>query len=252
MKRSKVTVATIAALGFLLPLVGVSLNRHTQARGISDVPKASGLEVNQSFDQISKRQAYLYTPQAQRVWEGIVAPLNSFPVMQRAIAASSTSEATEVPTLAILNEPLKTTGLGPIRIGMTVSEVSETGLKLLPMEGNRSSECQYYRLEDHAEPIGLMAVDDRILRIDVWPGSLTTALSGAKIGSTEQDLVKYYGEDRLEAAFNSNTEGKTIVFTPKDPGEDIYRLVFETNERGRVVQYRAGQFPSVTWPEGCL
>jgi hypothetical protein len=97
-----------------------------------------------------------------------------------------------------------------------------------------------------------MAVDDRILRIDVWPGSLTTALSGAKIGTTEAELVEYYGEERLEASFNANTQGKTIVFTPKDPGEDIYRLVFETDDRGRVVQYRAGQFPSVTWPEGCL
>ena len=86
----------------------------------------------------------------------------------------------KVPTLAILNAPLKTTGLGPILIGMDVQEVSETGLKLAPMKGSSSSECQYYRIEHHIEPIGLMAVDDKILRIDVWPGSHTTALSGAK------------------------------------------------------------------------
>ncbi|NJL44987.1 MAG: hypothetical protein HC922_03035 [Leptolyngbyaceae cyanobacterium SM2_3_12] len=96
-----------------------------------------------------------------------------------------------------------------------------------------------------------MAVDDRILRIDVWPGSLTETLSGAKIGSSEEDLVNLYG-DQLEATTNPITLGKTIVFRPKDPGEDVYRLVFETDDRGRVVQYRAGQFPSVTWPEGCF
>jgi hypothetical protein len=135
---------------------------------------------------------------------------------------------------------------------MAVEEVSETGLKLTPVEGSSSRECQYYRIEDYVEPVGLMAVDGQVLRIDVWPGSLTTALSGAKIGTTESELLEYYGEDRLEATYNSNTQGKTIVFTPRDPGEDVYRLVFETDERGRVVQYRAGQFPSVTWPEGCL
>jgi hypothetical protein len=251
MKRSKLTVATIAALGFMLPLMGLSINRQTQARGISDTAKPYGAEVDRRFDSSPKFEEFLYTPQAQWVWAGVMAPLNSLPLMQRAIAATTT-DAIEVPTLAILNEPLKTTGLGPIRIGMALEEIEETGLKLTPMEGSSSSACQYYRIEDHAEPIGLMAVDNRILRIDVWPGSLTTALSGAKIGTTEQELVNYYGRERLEANFNPNTEGKTIVFTPKDPGEDIYRLVFETDERGRVVQYRSGQFPSVTWPEGCL
>ncbi len=252
MNRSKLTLAFIAVLGFLLPLAGLSLNRQTQARGISDSSEAGKLQVSQSSDQFTKVQGFLYAPQARWVWEGVVAPLTSLPIMQRAIAASSNLEATAVPTLAILNEPLKTTGLGPIRIGMTVNKVSETGLKLTPLEGSSSSECQYYRIENHAEPISLMAVDHRILRIDVRPGSLTTTLSGAKIGTTERELVNYYGEQRLEATFNPSTEGKTIVFTPKDPGEDIYRLVFETDERGRVVQYRAGQFPSVTWPEGCL
>jgi len=252
MKRSKVTVATIATIGFLLPLVGFSLNRQTQARGILETAKSDAVASEQRAKRSPESQTYLYTSQAQWIWEGVIAPLNTLPLMQRAIAASSASDATEVPTLAILNEPLKTTGLGPIRIGMPVDEVEETGLELTPVEGSSSSECQYYRIEDHAEPIGLMAVDGRILRIDVWPGSLTTTLSGAKIDSTEKELVNYYGRDRLEATFNPNTEGKTIVFTPKDPGEDIYRLVFETDERGRVVQYRAGQFPSVTWPEGCL
>jgi hypothetical protein len=167
------------------------------------------------------------------------------------LATSPESNASEVPALALLNEPLKTTGYGPIRIGMSLNEVPETGLKLVPIEDSGVGECQYYRIEDHAEPVGLMAVDDRILRIDVWPGSLTEALSGAKIGTSEQELTEYYGE-RLEATANSLTGGKTIVFTPQDPGEAIYRIVFETDARGRVVQYRAGQFPSVTWPEGCF
>ncbi|HIK46268.1 MAG TPA: hypothetical protein IGR64_15515, partial [Leptolyngbyaceae cyanobacterium M65_K2018_010] len=56
----------------------------------------------------------------------------------------------------------------------------------------------------------------------------------------------------LEVLPNPVTRGKTVIFKPKTPGEDLYRLVFETDERGRVVQFRAGQFPSVTWPEGCL
>jgi len=250
MKRSKSTLIAIATSGLLVFLAGVSLNRQTQARGLSDLSSQPQAEVKPGTKAPTIQGSL--SPQARWVWEGVVAPLNSLPIMQRAIAAANFGEASEVPTLAILNAPLKTTGLGPILIGMDVQEVSGTGLKLAPMKGSSSSECQYYRIEHHIEPIGLMAVDDKILRIDVWPGSHTTALSGAKIGTTEAELVEYYGEEHLEASFNSNTQGKTIVFTPKDPGEDIHRLVFETDDRGRVVQYRAGQFPSVTWPEGCL
>ncbi|MEY3297428.1 MAG: hypothetical protein RLZZ597_688 [Cyanobacteriota bacterium] len=194
----------------------------------------------------------IYRIQAPIVLQGVVAPLNSLRLMKRALASSTTtSTLRDLPLLAILNEPLKTTGIGPIQIGMTLEELEDTGLTPIAIEGSGQGACQYYRIEGNSEPIGLMAVDNRILRIDVWPGSITETLSGAKIGSTEADLVRLY-RGQLEATANPITLGKTIVFTPRDPGEDLFRLVFETDDRGRVVQYRAGQFPSVTWPEGCL
>ncbi|NJL49064.1 MAG: hypothetical protein HC929_18405 [Leptolyngbyaceae cyanobacterium SM2_5_2] len=199
----------------------------------------------------SHNQPIRYTSQASTLLNAVIAPLNSLPIMKRAIAASPDFNADSVPTLAILNEPIKTTGLGPIQIGMTTADVEQTGLVLEPVEGSSRGECQYYRIQDHSEPIGLMVIDERILRIDVWPGSLTKTPKGAKIGSSEADLVRFYG-DQLEATANPITLGKTIIFKPKDPGEDLYRIVFETDDRGQVVQYRVGQFPSVTWPEGCV
>ncbi|MFM7529932.1 MAG: hypothetical protein ACKO63_15855 [Nodosilinea sp.] len=184
--------------------------------------------------------------------QGAIAPLTSLRLMQRAIAASSTPEVTEVPTLAILNAPITTTGLGPIRIGMTKAEIEDLGFTLLPISETGNGDCQYYRLQDHSEPIGLMAIQDQVLRVDIWPGSLTPTRSGVKIGSSEADLIQYYDATQLKAVANPLTLGKTITFTPKDQGEDLYRLVFETDQQGRVVQYRAGQFPSVTWPQGCF
>lgn len=212
----------------------------------------------QSMGQTALRQAAaaasfpVYRPQAPILLQGVVAPLNSLRLMKRALAvAEDPNNRVNLPLLDILNEPLKTTGLGPIQIGMTLDELEATGLTPLVMEGMGQGACQYYRIKGNSEPIGLMAVDDRILRIDVWPGSLTETRSGAKIGSTEADLVQLYG-NQLEATANPVTLGKTIVFKPMTPGEDLFRLVFETDDRGQVVQYRAGQFPSVTWPEGCL
>ncbi len=201
---------------------------------------------------ISSTTPSVYLPQAPVLMQGVVAPLNSLRLMKRALAkAGDASALVDLPLLAILNEPLKTTGLGPIQIGMTLDELEEIGLPPIPLEGSGDGVCQYYRIKGNSEPIGLMAIDGRILRIDVWPGSIIETRSGAKIGSTEADLIRIYG-NRLEAIANPITLGKTIVFTPQDPGEDLFRLVFETDDRGEVVQYRAGQFPSVTWPGGCL
>ena len=184
--------------------------------------------------------------------QGAITPLTSLRLMQRAIAASTDPQIAEVPTLAILNAPITTTGLDPIRIGMTKAEVEELGFTLIPIPETGNGDCQYYRLRDHSEPMGLMVVKNKILRIDVWPGSLTQTRSGAKIGSSEADLTRYYNPTQLQAVANPITLGKTITFIPKEQGEDLYRLVFETDQQGRVVQYRAGQFPSVTWPEGCF
>ncbi|MEB3290864.1 MAG: hypothetical protein VKI82_13180 [Leptolyngbya sp.] len=196
--------------------------------------------------------APIYRPQAPVVLQGVVAPLNSLRLMYRALAkASDTDNIQGQPLLAVLNEPLKTTGLGPIQIGMTLEELEATGLTPIPMESQGQGACQYYRLKGNSEPMGLMAIEDRILRIDVWPGSLIETRSGAKIGSTEAELVDLY-RGQLEATANPVTLGKTIIFTPITPGEDLFRLVFETDDRGQVVQYRAGQFPSVTWPGGCF
>ncbi|HSM81422.1 MAG TPA: hypothetical protein VLS96_07040 [Nodosilinea sp.] len=190
------------------------------------------------------------TPRTEALLNGVLVPLSSLRVMQRAIALSAEAELDAAPTLSLLAASLKTTGLGPIRIGMDLDDVRATGLMPVPIAEASSGECQYYRIQDHSEPVGLMAVGQQVLRIDVWPGSLTTTRSGIRIGSTERDLVRVYGQ-QLEATANPVTLGKTVVFTPQDPGEDIYRLVFETDDQGRVTQFRAGQFPSVTWPEGC-
>ncbi|NMF82902.1 hypothetical protein E1H13_06020 [Nodosilinea sp. P-1105] len=230
--------AVLGTMAFLSGVLIASTYHQPPVNNLSAVAADSGRRTS-------------YRSQASRMLNGVVAPLNSLKTMKRAIAVSPTTNVREVATLAILTEPLKTTGLGPIEIGMSLGQIRTKGLRLEPMANSGSGECKYYKLQNHSDPIGLMAIDNRVLRIDVWPGSETETLSGAKIGSTEEELVQLYG-DQLEATANPITLGKTIVFTPKDPGEDIFRLVFETDDRGRVVQYRAGQFPSVTWPEGCL
>lgn len=236
-------MAAIAAVASLMGLVALGYGQRP-----SGVAQATN---NYAPNASPAPKAAYYSPKAGTLLNAVLAPLNSLRIMQRAMASAPDADVKTTPTLALLAAPLKTTGLGPIRIGMTLDDLRAKGLTPVPIENTGSGECQYYRIEGYNEPLGLMAINDTVLRIDLLPGSLTATRSGIKIGSTERDLVKVYDQKQLEATANPVTLGKTVIFTPQDPGEDVYRLVFETDDQGRVIQFRAGQFPSVTWAEGC-
>lgn len=146
---------------------------------------------------------------------------------------------------------LDLTGLGPIRIGMTVAEAEEVSGVTLVSSTRQDKSCRYYEPEDGPGGISFMAVDDRIIRIDVWSESDVNTLSGARIGSTEADLNALY-PGQIEVTPNPFTQGKYLTYVPEaGSGDALYRLVFETNSRGKVTQFRTGQFPAVTWPKGC-
>ncbi|MDA0674719.1 MAG: hypothetical protein O3C67_13570 [Cyanobacteria bacterium] len=96
-----------------------------------------------------------------------------------------------------------------------------------------------------------MVVDNHVIRVDVWPGSPLKTASGIAVGSTETEILEAYA-DYIEAAPNAYTGGQVLTFVPQESGLDLYRLVFETDAKGEVIQYRTGQFPAVTWPDGCV
>jgi hypothetical protein len=94
-------------------------------------------------NQLGNGERKAWVAQAPTIMNGVMAPLNSLRLMKRAIAASPTVDTSDVPILAILQEPIKTTGLGPIQIGMTKAEVNAVGLTLVPIDGSGLGECQY-------------------------------------------------------------------------------------------------------------
>lgn len=173
-----------------------------------------------------------------------------FPLMERAIAASNPEILVEESVFE--DAEVRLTGVGPIRIGMTLEEATDAlGLPLVPIGSNVGGDCAYYQPDSVSQALGLMVVDNRVIRVDVWPGSSLATVSGVKIGSTEQDLKDIY-PGQLETTPNPYTQGEFLTLVPQDQELSLYRLVFETDKSGQIVQYRAGQFPAVTWPDGCV
>lgn len=185
-----------------------------------------------------------------RVLQAAAQPLAYFPTMERAIAAAYPDELKA--TNVFQDAEVTLFGVGPLMIGMTLEEATNAlGVPLVPLGRNLSGECAYYQPETTAQTLGLMVVDEHVIRIDIWPGSTLATTSGVAIGTPETDVVKTYS-GKIEATPNPYTKGKFLTLVPEDPELSLYRLVFETDVTGRVIQYRTGQFPAVTWPDGCV
>lgn len=152
---------------------------------------------------------------------------------------------------------LTLTGLGPVQIGMTVAAASQAAGTPLVSSSDMPTDpgCSYLKLQDGPENIGFMVVDDQIARIDIWANPNITTPSGAKLGDPEEKILELYG-DQIEVSPHPYGDGSGrahyLTFMPRDAGDRNYRLIFETDNDGRVVQLRAGRLPEVSWIEGCL
>jgi hypothetical protein len=156
----------------------------------------------------------------------------------------------ELPARGAAPWRITTKGLGPVRVGMTISEVSSVlGVRLdvdAPLE--RGSTCRTATASRGFEGVNFMFTSGRLARVYVTSGSYQTP-SGARVGLTEQQIKKLYsGQLRVEP--HAYGDGHYLTFVPKDAADRNDRIVFETDS-GRVMAIRAGRLPEVEYIEGC-
>lgn len=148
---------------------------------------------------------------------------------------------------------ITTGGLGPVRVEMTVEEATKAaGLVIIAPTASADSagpgDCGFARA-DGIEGVGFMLVDGVIKRVDVFSGATSTA-SGAKIGSTEQEIKDLFPEIITVSPHQYVENGHYLTLTPTAETLTDFRVVFETD--GAVVtSYRSGKTPQVEWVEGC-
>ena len=144
-------------------------------------------------------------------------------------------------------------GIGPIRVGMTVDEASQSaGTKLIisGSGGRDEYQCSY------VEPKGIafMVTKGRIARVDNFSNKQITTIKGAKIGDTEERIFSIY-PGQIKATRHPYQgfpprNGKYLTFVPKDAPDKNYRIIFET-ANNRVMRFRSGKLPEVEAIEGC-
>lgn len=95
-----------------------------------------------------------------------------------------------------------------------------------------------------------MVTNGRIARVDILRNQKITTLSRAKIGDSEARIKALYPQQIIVTPHQYVPKGHYLTFIPKDPADQKYRLIFETDGQ-KVTQFRAGLLPEIAFVEGC-
>ena len=140
--------------------------------------------------------------------------------------------------------PLRFTGLGPIRLGMSQAQLK--GLGFQPAEEESGSDgCVELDLRADAK-IFVMLENDKVTRISSFDPSVTTE-AGVKVGATENQVKKAYRGRVAVKPHEYDEKGHYLIvrFGRK------YAIVFET-DGARVTIVHAGLESAAQYVEGCL
>lgn len=139
---------------------------------------------------------------------------------------------------------LTLTGLGPIRVGMTVEQARRAAGAPLHQAESPNEDC-YYLLVEGDSSVAFMILDGRVARVDVSDPRHAT-LSGLHVGDSEERAKQVYA-GRYEIEPHAYVDGHYLIVRSRDKR---YALVIETD--GRVVtSLRAGSMPAAEFVEGC-
>ena len=154
-------------------------------------------------------------------------------------------------------------GIGPVLVGMTVSQASKAAAVALVADGlpDPDSECGFvhpkggrpkglsFMVTGASDEEGEAGQTDRIARVDV-DSTVFKTRSGMGVGNTEAEVKAAY-PDRIKVEPHKYVdEGHYLVYQPQDAADARFGLVFETDGT-KVTSFRAGRQPEVGWVEGC-
>ena len=171
---------------------------------------------------------------------------SSAPPAEEEVTASGDSTSSRQPVEADSGLAISAYGVGPVRAGMTTDEASAAlRSEIRPTDGEFTG-CVMTQLPGGPAEVSLMIVGDTVVRVDVRNPTVSTE-AGARIGDPEARIRELY--DRVVSEPHKYTEGRYLIFV--SPQDTLYRIVFETDEQGRVTTFRSGRTPEVHWVEGC-
>lgn len=142
-------------------------------------------------------------------------------------------------------------GVGPVRVGMSASEVSAAlGQRLvIPSEATADERCAYATWRGAPPGVSLMIENGHVERVDVDSASIPTT-AGVRVGDSEESVRAVYAERVTTTPHKYDPSGHNLTVRPAAAADSMFRIVFETDGK-RVMRFRAGRLAAVQYVEGC-
>ena len=137
-------------------------------------------------------------------------------------------------------------GVGPIKMGMTVAQLSDALHQKFSMPEHKEDQGCFF-VHPRVYP-AVMIEDGKVVRVDVdQPGILTA--EGVQVGDTEEHAKKVYGPRlKIEPSKYAGDEGGHYLTVLSN--DRRYGIRFET-EQGKITTFYAGTSAAIQYAEGC-
>jgi hypothetical protein len=136
-------------------------------------------------------------------------------------------------------------GIGPIQIGMSLSELDSTLHTSFSKPSDPEQSCTYVKVPDHPG-IRIMLLDGHVARIDI-DNATTRTTKGIHNGDSETHVQQVY--QKKLAVMPHKYEPAGHYLTEHTP-DGKYGIRFETKD-GKIIRYYAGEASAIELVEGC-
>jgi hypothetical protein len=166
---------------------------------------------------------------------------------QPAATQASDSVTTPDSTLTTSAWTVTPSGIGPIRVGMTLEDLKRVGGDVKVPAG--SAECAYVRPPSAPAGVSVMLARGQVTRVDVDSAGVRSD-AGITVGDSASRVSQAYAGRVTTTPHKYVQGGQYLTVRSASPQDSTFRLLFET-EGGRVTRFRSGRLPEVEWVERC-
>jgi hypothetical protein len=161
--------------------------------------------------------------------------LRSLPLTLLLVATSFASEAWVV----------REDGVGPVKVGMTLAQLSAILYQKLSEDESGSENCFYVHARGHAH-VSFMIEEGKLARIDVDAPGVATS-TGIQVGDSEAHARQVYGVKLKVTEHKYIDTGHYLTVRSAD---GRYGVRFET-DKGKITTFYAGNYDAIQYVEGC-
>jgi hypothetical protein len=148
-------------------------------------------------------------------------------------------------SFAIDDWVIREDGVGPVKVGMTLAQLSAALHQELAADERGEQGCFYINAHGH-DNVSFMIIDGHVARVDVGaPGNKTS--TGIQVGDSEAQIQKVYGARVKVDAHQYIDTGRYLTVRSAD---GRYGVRFET-DKGKITMFYAGKYDAIQYVEGC-